>query len=140
MGLCTHRFAYSASIATIVRIPFAKGYLDNPDYLYTTVDLGIWGTVEVGVALTASSLATLKPLLKQLRLFKTLSSSERLSSDPDERPTNRMTPAGKITVINRVDVVSDFQGRGESRRDKWRRRGSMDVELVGRREDNSDRD
>ncbi|EHK21657.1 uncharacterized protein TRIVIDRAFT_53006 [Trichoderma virens Gv29-8] len=123
-----------ASIATIVRIPFARGYLDNPDYLYTTVDLGIWGTVEIGVALATSSFATLKPLLKKMRLFSNLSSSERLDSGPVERNNN--TAAGrKITITNRVDSSSGPQEARESWRDRWGRKGSMDVELVGQRQD-----
>lgn len=125
---------YSASIATIVRIPFAKGYLDNPDYLYTTVDLGIWSTVEIGVALTTSSLATLKPLLKQMRLFSTISSSERLGSYSDER-INNTAIVRKITVTKRVDVSSAPRGEGESWRNKRDRKESMDVELVSQRGD-----
>ncbi|UKZ88847.1 uncharacterized protein TrAFT101_004578 [Trichoderma asperellum] len=123
-----------ASIATIVRIPFAKGYLDNPDYLYTTVDLGIWSTVEIGVALTTSSLATLKPLLKQMRLFSTISSSERLGSYSDER-INNTAIVRKITVTKRVDVSSAPRGEGESWRNKRDRKESMDVELVSQRGD-----
>ncbi|KAL7902884.1 hypothetical protein HDV63DRAFT_412041 [Trichoderma sp. SZMC 28014] len=113
-----------ASIATIVRIPFAKGYLDNPDYLYTSVDLGIWSTVEIGVALITSSLATLKPLLKRMRFFNTISSSERLGSDSDERISNT-TFGRKPTITKRVDASSNLQGEGEL----WRK-DSMGVELV----------
>lgn len=115
---------YRASIATIVRIPFAKGYLDNPDYLYTSVDLGIWSTVEIGVALITSSLATLKPLLKRMRFFNTISSSERLGSDSDERISNT-TFGRKPTITKRVDASSNLQGEGEL----WRK-DSMGVELV----------
>jgi hypothetical protein len=122
--LHTTLIIYSTSIATIVRIPFAKGYLDNPDYLYTTIDLGIWSTVEIGVALTTSSLATLKPLLKHMRLFNTTSSSERLGSDSDERISN--TAFGrKPTVVKRVDTSPNLRGEG----DLWRK-DSMGVELV----------
>ncbi|KAL7928267.1 hypothetical protein V8C35DRAFT_245409 [Trichoderma chlorosporum] len=123
-----------ASIATIVRIPFAKGYLDNPDYLYTTVDLGIWSTVEIGVALTTSSLATLKPLLKRMRLFGSLSSSERLGSDPSER-TNNGAPERAAAITKRVDNLSASRGEGQSWRAKWRHQGSADVELVDQRKD-----
>lgn len=122
--LYTVLIIYSASIATIVRIPFAKGYLDNPDYLYTTIDLGIWSTVEIGVALTTSSLATLKPLLKRMRLFNTMSSSRRLGSGSDERISN--TAFGrKLTITNRVDTSPNPRGDGEL----WRE-DSMGVELV----------
>ncbi|KAI5462761.1 hypothetical protein BGZ63DRAFT_471048 [Mariannaea sp. PMI_226] len=124
-----------ASVATIVRIPYARGYLDNPDYLFTTADLGIWGSVEIGVALTASSLATIKPLLKQLRLFSTLTSqSERLGSDNGTRPSNNMSSGKQTTVTNQEDGVPAPHGRRESWRNRWPRRGSMDIELVGKNE------
>lgn len=58
-----------ASVATIVRIPFADGILDNPDFLYNFTDLAIWSTLEIGIALTASSLATLTPLFRKIKFF-----------------------------------------------------------------------
>ncbi|CAK7272941.1 hypothetical protein SEPCBS57363_005401 [Sporothrix epigloea] len=58
-----------ASIATIVRIVYADGYLDSPDFLYNFIDLGIWSTLEIGIALAASSLATLTPLFRNIKIF-----------------------------------------------------------------------
>jgi hypothetical protein len=52
-----------------VRIPYAYGLLDNPEYLYTFQPLAVWSTVEIGVALTASSLATLSPLFRKIKIF-----------------------------------------------------------------------
>ncbi|KAK6070879.1 hypothetical protein SCUP234_09968 [Seiridium cupressi] len=37
-----------ASVASIVRIPYASDFLISPDYLYQFTDLGIWSTVEIG--------------------------------------------------------------------------------------------
>ncbi|ETS87800.1 hypothetical protein PFICI_01628 [Pestalotiopsis fici W106-1] len=56
-----------ASIASIVRIPYAPAFLISPDYLYEFTDLGIWSTVEIGAGLSASCLATLKPLFRKIR-------------------------------------------------------------------------
>lgn len=36
------------------------------DFLYATVDIAIWSTVEQGLAITAGSLATLRPLFKHI--------------------------------------------------------------------------
>lgn len=58
-----------ASMATIARIPFARQTLHSTDYLYNFTDLAIWSTVEIGLALIASSLATLKPLFRKLKLL-----------------------------------------------------------------------
>ncbi|KAH8657417.1 hypothetical protein BGZ60DRAFT_567181 [Tricladium varicosporioides] len=60
-----------ASLATIARIPYAKQLLSNPDYLYNFTDLAIWSTVEIGLGFAASSLATLKPLFRKLKILTT---------------------------------------------------------------------
>jgi len=54
------------STATIIRLPYTtslKGY--KGDFLYRTTDFAIWSTVEVGLGITAGSIATLRPLMKQ---------------------------------------------------------------------------
>ncbi|EAA33496.1 hypothetical protein GE21DRAFT_5286 [Neurospora crassa] len=59
-----------ASTATIVRIPYVKDLGNQADFLWATSDVAIWSTAETGIGLVASSLATLRPLL---RLFLTKS-------------------------------------------------------------------
>lgn len=62
-------FAAVGSTATIVRLPYI-GSLEqsfegsNGDFLYSTVGVAIWTTVEVGVGISAASLATLRPLIR----------------------------------------------------------------------------
>ncbi|KAL3459490.1 hypothetical protein BJX64DRAFT_301233 [Aspergillus heterothallicus] len=53
-----------ASSAVIVRIPFVKTFRDS-DFLYATVQIAIWSNIEAGLGITAGSLATLRPLLRQ---------------------------------------------------------------------------
>lgn len=60
---------YRASVATIARVPYASQLLSNPDYLYNFTDLAIWSIVECGIAITASSLATLRPLFIQMKIL-----------------------------------------------------------------------
>jgi hypothetical protein len=36
----------------------------NPDFLYSTVDIAVWTDIEQGLAITAGSLATLRPLYR----------------------------------------------------------------------------
>lgn len=50
-----------ASAAVIARLPFVSKFND-PDFLWATLDIAIWSTVEQGLAITAGSLATLRPL------------------------------------------------------------------------------
>jgi hypothetical protein len=119
--------AGSASIATIARIPYAKGILDNPDYLYTFTDLGIWTTVEIGVALTASNLATLKPLLRKMRIFNTMSGMANYASkgqQPGSGVNGPMPSNG-----NRVIITGASSVRGA----RWHRKESMELQLVERR-------
>ncbi|SPO00257.1 uncharacterized protein DNG_03102 [Cephalotrichum gorgonifer] len=66
---CVLAMGSIASVATIVRLPYAAGLLENPDYLYNFTDLAIWSTSEIGLALSASSLGALRPLLRKLKLL-----------------------------------------------------------------------
>ncbi|KAI4912251.1 uncharacterized protein J4E92_010102 [Alternaria infectoria] len=50
-----------ASAAVIARMPFVH-YFNSPDFLWSTLDIAIWSSVEQGLAITAGSLATLRPL------------------------------------------------------------------------------
>ncbi|KAF2174993.1 hypothetical protein K469DRAFT_612360 [Zopfia rhizophila CBS 207.26] len=52
-----------ASSAVVARVPYLKNFSD-PDFLWSTTDIAIWSTVEQGLAITAGSLATLRPLLQ----------------------------------------------------------------------------
>lgn len=54
----------SASSATIVRFPYLHTLTDIDDFLYSTADVAIWSTVETGIGITASAVATLRPLLR----------------------------------------------------------------------------
>lgn len=64
MGILS--MACVASLAVIVRIPFVKTFRD-PDFLYATVDIAVWSCIENGLGISAASLATLRPLLRQIR-------------------------------------------------------------------------
>ncbi|KAJ5567140.1 hypothetical protein N7535_006446 [Penicillium sp. DV-2018c] len=61
MGILS--MACVASAAVIVRIPFVVTFAD-PDFLYATVQIAIWSNIELGLGITAGSLATLRPLLR----------------------------------------------------------------------------
>ncbi|KAL1625551.1 hypothetical protein SLS56_007298 [Neofusicoccum ribis] len=52
-----------ASCAILVRTAYCNDYL-KPDFLYSTVNIAIWSTIECGLAITAGSLATLRPLFR----------------------------------------------------------------------------
>ncbi|KAF2818768.1 hypothetical protein CC86DRAFT_388689 [Ophiobolus disseminans] len=50
-----------ASAAVIARMPFIR-HFNSPDFLWATTDIAIWSTIEQALAITAGSLATLRPL------------------------------------------------------------------------------
>ncbi|KAF2797093.1 hypothetical protein K505DRAFT_299077 [Melanomma pulvis-pyrius CBS 109.77] len=50
-----------ASSAVVARTPYLKNF-NSPDFLWSTLDIATWSTVEQGLAITAGSLATLRPL------------------------------------------------------------------------------
>ncbi|CAJ2512379.1 Uu.00g053940.m01.CDS01 [Anthostomella pinea] len=52
-----------ASSAVIVRCIYMSTFR-SPDYLWATADIAVWSTVEQGLAISAASLATLRPLIK----------------------------------------------------------------------------
>ncbi|KAH8591780.1 hypothetical protein B0O99DRAFT_265631 [Bisporella sp. PMI_857] len=118
-----------ASTATIVRIPYVKGMSNMSDFLYATTDVAIWSTCETGIGITASCIATLRPLFRSFLLQTKImgGSSSRGASNPwhgsnanagyvrskSERasPFNDeialRSPVGKEVVIT-TTVESDF--------------------------------
>ncbi|ORY19021.1 hypothetical protein BCR34DRAFT_472692 [Clohesyomyces aquaticus] len=80
-----------ASIAPIVRMPFVTKFRD-PDFLYATVDIAIWSDIEQGLAITAGSLATLRPLYRLICQRVGLS---RTGTKPLGATSGKDTPYGK---------------------------------------------
>ncbi|KAH7026740.1 uncharacterized protein B0I36DRAFT_424370 [Microdochium trichocladiopsis] len=54
-----------ASCAVIARFPYLF-QIRSPDFLWATLDVAIWSTVEQGLTITAASLATIRPLMKSI--------------------------------------------------------------------------
>ncbi|KAH8888543.1 integral membrane protein [Thozetella sp. PMI_491] len=55
-----------ATIAAIVKITFLGNYGKHGDFLFDSVDITIWTTVEIATAMVAACIPTLKPLFKAL--------------------------------------------------------------------------
>jgi hypothetical protein len=60
----TLTYAYRASTATIIRIPYVHTLSDQTDFLYATTDVAIWSCVETGLGIAAACCATLRPLFR----------------------------------------------------------------------------
>jgi hypothetical protein len=52
------------SIATLIRFKAIHQITTSTDFLFATVDLVLWSSVEVGIAIIASSMATYRPLFR----------------------------------------------------------------------------
>jgi hypothetical protein len=104
----------SASIATIVRIPYADGILDNPDYLYTFTDLGI---------------------------FKSSHGASNYGNKPQQAPdgiTGYAHGRSKSHVSGHHHVViTGPSSAREPRAGRWHRKESMELELVDKRDGSS---
>lgn len=119
---------FSASSATIIRMPYIRGMSNIGDFLWATTDVAIWCTVEVGIGIAASAAATLRPLF---RVF--FSSSQNASGKasqlwgtPADRPSGYMRSRGMGDgFMLRSDVG---QGGGTT----TTIRGAGDEESLGR--------
>ncbi|KAI1843025.1 hypothetical protein JX266_010714 [Neoarthrinium moseri] len=52
-------------VCPLIRMAYLQN-LGDPEFLFATVDIAIWSTVEVGLAITASNISTLRPLYRGL--------------------------------------------------------------------------
>ncbi|KAG9951424.1 integral membrane protein, partial [Aureobasidium melanogenum] len=60
-------FAAIGSLSTLVRLPYVKQLgTYKGDFLYTSTYIALWSTVEVGIGVSAASLATLRPLVQKI--------------------------------------------------------------------------
>ncbi|KAI0525674.1 hypothetical protein F5B22DRAFT_658467 [Xylaria bambusicola] len=57
-----------ASIATIIRLKFLADITDVTDILHAGTDAMIWTLVEPGIAISAASLVTIRPLLRRWKI------------------------------------------------------------------------
>ncbi|KAG6027702.1 hypothetical protein E4U41_000860 [Claviceps citrina] len=54
-----------ASTAVAIRCIYLPKFVD-PDFLWATINIAVWSTVEMGLSIATASLATLRPLAKHL--------------------------------------------------------------------------
>ncbi|KAL6691185.1 hypothetical protein J3F84DRAFT_387059 [Trichoderma pleuroticola] len=79
-----------ASAAVVVRFPYVKDF-KNIDFLWATIDIAIWSTTEQGLAITAGSLATLRPLFRKIASKLGWSTMRSTGDAPNGSMSNRNT-------------------------------------------------
>ncbi|KAI8625124.1 hypothetical protein F5Y19DRAFT_272758 [Xylariaceae sp. FL1651] len=109
-----------ASIATLIRLKFLADLTDAADILHAGTDAMIWTLIEPGIAISAASLATIRPLLRRWKI-KGFTNSERSRgtglTNQDHgsrvRRANRMPGFGSQD-LTLVDVELGPRGSGKS--------------------------
>ncbi|KAG5975402.1 hypothetical protein E4U58_000982 [Claviceps cyperi] len=98
-----------ASVATLIRFRFLTSIERTDDILFRATNASIWSLVEVGVAIIASSLATIRPLLRSLKIrgFVSVDKSPLVETSSPRR-ASRKVPESMIPDID----IHDFRLRG----------------------------
>lgn len=99
-----HICNYSASTAVIVRMAFVMDFRSD-DFLYDTVDIAIWSDIEQGLAITAGSLATLRPLYRIISARLGLSQSAT-NPKPSEKQSREWYPSASSNKRKRSGPFS----------------------------------
>ncbi|KAL7802365.1 hypothetical protein V8C44DRAFT_353411 [Trichoderma aethiopicum] len=85
-----------ASAAVVVRFAYVKDF-KNVDFLWATVDIAIWSTTEQGLAITAGSLATIRPLFRKIVSKLGWSTVESQMPPPGGVPNGSLGNNGETT-------------------------------------------
>ncbi|RGP73766.1 hypothetical protein FLONG3_6187 [Fusarium longipes] len=98
-----------ASVATLVRLRFLADLTDTEDILFAGTDAMVWTLIEPGVAIIASSLATIRPLLRAMRIRGFESTDHTYGTGHSgvvKTSTNRHTPGVMVMPGFGPDDVS----------------------------------
>jgi len=102
--------------------------IDNPEYLYTFEPLATWSTLEIGLGLTASSLATLTPLFRKIKIFTGGSTHESAAGEAGSQP-HQARNARAIPALSFEDKPGP-QVKGYDDVEALKRRKSDEIELY----------
>lgn len=108
----------------------------DPDFLWATVDVAIWSDIEQGLAITAGSAATLRPLYRQFASKLGLSTG---SPEEGSRPTGVKTPQWSPQLSSPRRQFPSFKSLLRSEkgtvRDREEEYGMGDLQPVRLRDD-----
>ncbi|KAI0911169.1 hypothetical protein F4823DRAFT_319787 [Ustulina deusta] len=95
-----------ASVATLIRLKFLADITDVSDILHAGTDAMIWTLVEPGIAISAASLATIRPLLRRWRIRGfTHSERSRGTGVPSQDQSSRIKRVSKMPGFGPQDVT-----------------------------------
>ncbi|KAL1965503.1 hypothetical protein VTN77DRAFT_5759 [Rasamsonia byssochlamydoides] len=101
-----------ASTATLVRLKTIPSYRNTNDYLYGIAEIAIWSAVEVGLAIIAGSVATLKPLFN--RIFGSTTSPQGTS----DQATGPYSRSFRLHGMSKDPTVTTVHGRANKSADE----------------------
>ncbi|KAH6611074.1 hypothetical protein Trco_001094 [Trichoderma cornu-damae] len=94
-----------ASIATLIRIKYLSALEDTDDLLFSATQVMLWTIIEPGVAIVASSLATIRPLLRAMKIHG-FESTSRTHSAPSAHARYATEDRG-MPIVGRVFGPND---------------------------------
>ncbi|KAI2623127.1 hypothetical protein GGR54DRAFT_37667 [Hypoxylon sp. NC1633] len=105
-----------ASVATLVRLKFLADLTDMADILHAGTDAMVWTLIEPGVAIVASSLVTIRPLLRlwKIRGFGSTGQS-RPTGQYNSHPVSRTAKSNKMPAFGSNDVTLVDMEAGHTR-------------------------
>ncbi|KAJ8067567.1 hypothetical protein OCU04_004907 [Sclerotinia nivalis] len=114
-----------ASTATLIRISTVPNIVEKQDFLFNTVSLAVWSTVEPGIAIFAACLATLRPVLRTL--FPNHIRAVVIPKPPELNiPTNL---AGRIKSSDDVELGDNVKIQSEKRSRAWTGESSQTIDI-----------
>ncbi|KAI1464495.1 uncharacterized protein F4812DRAFT_156791 [Daldinia caldariorum] len=96
-----------ASVATLVRLKFLSDLTDMADILHSGTDAMVWTLIEPGVAIVASSLVTIRPLLRQWRIkgFGSSGQSRPANAGYNSYSTSRANRSAKMPAFGSTEFT-----------------------------------
>ncbi|KAI5862939.1 hypothetical protein GGS23DRAFT_570231 [Durotheca rogersii] len=109
-----------ASIATLVRLKFLSDLTELEDILHNGTDAMVWTLIEPGVAIVASSLVTIRPLLRlwKIKGFGTTGYSRSAGPFGNSQPISRTTRSNKMPAFGSAEVTLVDVELGQSKGSK----------------------
>ncbi|KAH6985313.1 hypothetical protein EDB80DRAFT_756783 [Ilyonectria destructans] len=101
-----------ASIATLIRLRFLADLTNTDDILFAGTDAMVWTLVEPGVAIVASSLATIRPLLRAMKIKgfeSTYGTGHSNAMRTGTRSKSRSLPHFGPNGVSPMNVELDFE-------------------------------
>ncbi|KAK6069874.1 hypothetical protein SCUP234_10453 [Seiridium cupressi] len=137
--MCILGFASIGSTATIVRMFYIPDMLNGQDFLWATTSFAIWSTVEPGIGIIATSVATLRPILQIITSKVGLSRTFLLSRSSPWHHSNGYvkTDGNSVSGLRPNDGITTTTAAGPTEHvlpsfGNIRSRSSMEsIELAG---------